>query len=59
MSNVQGRGDLTRGEGGGKEEGGGRKDGEGVEGGAPSTVDGKCAGTGMGKEGEMPYDGLV
>ena len=59
MSNVQGRGDLTRGEGGGKEEGGGGKDGEGVEGGAQSSMDGKCAGTGLGKEGAMPYVGLV
>ena len=38
MSDVQGRGDLTRGEGGCKEEGGGGKDGEGAQGGAQSAV---------------------
>ena len=56
---VLGRGDFTRGEGGGKEEGVGGKDGEGAEGGASSTVDGKCARAGLGKEGQMSYHDLV
>ena len=46
VPDIQGRGDLTRGEGGGKEEGGGGKDGKGAEGGAQSTVDCKCEGPG-------------
>ena len=59
VSHIKGRGDLTRGEGGGKEEGGGRKAGEGAEGGKKSSMDGKRAGAGVGKEGQMPYDDIV
>ena len=59
VPDIKGRGDLTWGEGGGKEEGGGRKAGEGAEGGAQSSMDGKCAGTWVGKEGTLSYDDLV
>ena len=56
LENIAGRSYFTRGEGGGKEEGGGRKAGEG---GAQSSMDGKRARAGVGKEGQMPYDDLV
>ena len=48
---LKGRSYLTGGKGGSSEEGGGGKDGEGAEGGTKSAVDGKRAGTGLGKEG--------
>ena len=59
MFDLKGRSYLTGGKGGSSEEGGGGKDGEGAEGGASSTVDGKCARAGLGKEGQMSYHDLV
>ena len=52
---VEGRGDLTGGKGGGEKAGGGRQVREGAERGAQSSVDGKCARTRMGKKGTVPY----
>ena len=59
MFDLKGRSYLTGGKGGSSEEGGGGKDGEGAEGGAQSTVDGKCEGARVSKEGAVPFNDLV
>ena len=51
VPNFKSGSNCTTGEGGSSEEGGGGKDGEGAEGGTKSAMDGKRAGTGLGKEG--------
>ena len=55
MLDVEGRGDLTGGKGGGEKAGGGRQVREGAERGAQSSVDCKCARTPVGKKGKVPH----